>query len=321
MNSINDPRVSNIIEKLYQKSEEDGQDLPTQLEGFLYTDYLKYWDYIHLDTLLSIQNPKTDIPDEQVFIVYHQITELYFKLIILELEQITGEGLGREDFVLNKLQRINTYFEQLISSFEIILKGLDPEQFLKFRLALSPASGFQSIQFRLIEMLSTEINNLVDETDRNISDGVEDSYEKLYWKKGAIDSLTQKKTLSLIHFEKKYGDLILREAYQYKNKNLAYLYKTTLTNMGNENIIAELKKFDSLANIMWPLTHYKTAVKHLLKNAETVPSTGGTNWRKYLPPKYRKIIFFPELWSEEEKENWGKNWFLKEVLNFEAMSL
>ena len=74
-------------------------------------------------------------------------------------------------------------------------------------------------------------------------------------------------------------------------------------------LLLELKRFDSFANIMWPLSHYKTAVKHLLKNSEVTSSTGGTNWRKYLPPKYRKVIFFPELWSQEEKDNWGKSWF------------
>lgn len=238
----NDPKVFNIIKKLHHKFENAGQDLPSQLEGFLYSDYLKYWDYIHLDTLLSIQNPKTDIPDEQIFIVYHQVTELYFKLIILELEQLTENGLSKEDFVLSKVQRINGYYEQLVSSFEIILKGMEQSQFLKFRLALSPASGFQSVQFRLIEIIATEFSNLVDEDSRSAADKIEDSYEKLYWKKGAIDTLTQKKTLTLIHFEKKYDGLILRKAAEYENKNLAYLYKTTLADICNEEIIAELKK-------------------------------------------------------------------------------
>jgi tryptophan 2,3-dioxygenase len=50
------------------------------LDGLLYADFLTYWDYIHLDTLLSLQSPKTPFPDEEIFIIYHQITELYFKL-------------------------------------------------------------------------------------------------------------------------------------------------------------------------------------------------------------------------------------------------
>jgi tryptophan 2,3-dioxygenase len=83
-----DPILLEQLKKLQDKYAVMGQDLSSYLDGLLYADYLTYWDYIHVDTLLSLQNPKTQFPDEQVFIVYHQITELYFKLILTELEQI-----------------------------------------------------------------------------------------------------------------------------------------------------------------------------------------------------------------------------------------
>jgi tryptophan 2,3-dioxygenase len=52
--------------------------------------------------------------------------------------------------------------------------------------------------------------------------------------------------------------------------------------------------------------HYCSAVKHLQKEGyEASNATGGTNWQKYLMPRYQKIIFFPELWTGSEKENWG----------------
>ena len=66
------------------------------------------------------------------------------------------------------------------------------------------------------------------------------------------------------------------------------------------------KRFDSFMNINWPLAHYKYAVKYLHKPNEEVDSTGGTNWQKYLPPRFQKTVFFPFLWSDEEVENWGK---------------
>jgi tryptophan 2,3-dioxygenase len=44
----------------------------------------------------------------------------------------------------------------------------------------------------------------------------------------------------------------------------------------------------------------------LQRNPEDIKATGGTNWQKYLPPRFQKIIFFPELWTEQEKEEWGK---------------
>ena len=74
--------IQGQLKKLEEKYEAMGQDLSSYLDGLLYSDYLTYWDYIHLDTLLSLQSPKTAIPDEKIFILYHQVTELYFKMIL-----------------------------------------------------------------------------------------------------------------------------------------------------------------------------------------------------------------------------------------------
>jgi tryptophan 2,3-dioxygenase len=70
---------------------------------------------------------------------------------------------------------------------------------------------------------------------------------------------------------------------------------------------------DVNVNINWPLSHYKSAVRYLQKDPEDIAATGGTNWQKYLPPRFQKRIFYPELWSEEEQTNWGKGWVEKEV--------
>ena len=88
MNTEFSPEVLAQLKRLQEKYAADGQDLAGYLEGLYHTDYLTYWDYIHLDTLLSLQNPKSNIPDEKIFIMYHQITELYFKLCLNEYEQI-----------------------------------------------------------------------------------------------------------------------------------------------------------------------------------------------------------------------------------------
>src|SRR6188474_2126037 len=83
------PDLQDQLKKLQDKYAVMGQDLSSYLDGLLYSDYLTYWDYIHLDTLLSLQTPETSFPDEKVFILYHQITELYFRMVLLELEQIS----------------------------------------------------------------------------------------------------------------------------------------------------------------------------------------------------------------------------------------
>ena len=81
-----DPAILQKLELLQEKYAAMGQDLSSYLDGLLYADYRTYWDLIHLDTLLSLQRPQTSFHDEVVFIVYHQITELYFKLTLHEFE-------------------------------------------------------------------------------------------------------------------------------------------------------------------------------------------------------------------------------------------
>ena len=76
------------LELLNAKYQAIGQDLLSYLDGLLYADVTTYWDYIELDTLLSLQKPKTKFPDEVVFIIYHQITELYFKLVLQEFKAL-----------------------------------------------------------------------------------------------------------------------------------------------------------------------------------------------------------------------------------------
>src|ERR1043165_7073391 len=101
-----DPQLEEQLRKLQQKYVALGQDLASYLDGLLYADYLTYWNYIHLDTLLSLQSPRTSFPDEKIFIMYHQITELYFKMTLHELEQIAEQQPLSADFLVTRLTRI-----------------------------------------------------------------------------------------------------------------------------------------------------------------------------------------------------------------------
>jgi tryptophan 2,3-dioxygenase len=315
-------KETKLLEKLNQlreRYENDGQDLSTHLEGLFYSNYLKYWDYIRLDTLLSLQNPKTEFPDELIFITYHQITELYFKMVIHELKQLSDLPEIEGSFFLKRLTRINWYFGNLIQSFDVISVGMENEQFMKFRSALHPASGFQSVQYRMVEIIATDFINLVSKYKRDeYSDyaTIDEMYDNIYWKQGAIDSVTGKKTLTLELFEEKYSVGLIRLAQEYKSKNLwAVFRKLTFEDQNNEDIIQAMKRFDTFVNINWPLAHYKYAVSYLVKAGGPVAATGGTNWQKYLPPRFQKQIFFPSLWSAEEIENWGKSWVESEVFS------
>lgn len=306
MDSSLDPNLSELLAKLRQKYAVMGQDLSSYLDGLLHADYLTYWDYIHLDTLLSLQNPKTQFPDEKVFIIYHQITELYFQLVLMEIDQVANNPDLDEAFFNARLDRMIRYFKNLCSSFDIMVDGMEKEQFLGFRMSLLPASGFQSGQYRLIEICSTDMINLVDTASRAaaVSLPMEKQLDKLYWRSGATELASGKKTLTLQQFEKKYMNQFLETGNTYLNKNLRQIYLRKFKE--RPEVVSRLREYDLLANVYWPLSHLKSAARYLQKSPEDIKATGGTNWQKYLPPRFQKIHFFPELWSDQEREEWGK---------------
>lgn len=305
--------IQERIERLGEKYKASGQELVDFLDGLLYADYLTYWDYVHLDTLLSLQSPRTSIPDEPIFIIYHQITELYFKLALHELEQIANADDIQADWLLEKVKRINRYFGALTHSFGVMEKGMNREQFLQFRMSLIPASGFQSAQYRKIEICSTDFIQLIDksirENWRNKGAGIREMFENIYWKKGAIVEETKEKTLTLRQFELKYSEELIRLGERMQRRNLWSKYLRVPEQEREATGLKEaLRALDLNVNVNWPLQHYKTAVAYLAMRPSDRRATGGTNWQKYLPPRFQKRVFYPALWSQDELDNWGKQW-------------
>ena len=263
------PEIAERIIKLEEKFKNSGQDMGSYLDGLLYDRYLSYWDYIEVDTLLSLQKTNTHFPDETIFITYHQITELYFKLIIHEQKQIIESTTLTASFFIEKLNRINRYFRILIDSFDVMIKGKEREQFLKFRMALLPASGFQSAQFRMIELYSTPLEHLVSsEMRKNFSaaNSPEELYENIYWKKGGIDMETGEKTLTLRQFEKRYTPRFLRIANAVYEKTLYHRYQQMHEDdRNNEDLIQAMRNLDINVNINWLLMHMGAAYHYLIQ--------------------------------------------------------
>ncbi len=305
-------QIDSQILKLAEKYKDSGQDLSSYLDGLLYQRYLTYWDYIHLDTLLSLQVPRTYFPDEEIFIMYHQITELYFKLIIHEQKQIVDDQSQEVDHFIEKAKRINNYYKALISSFSIMINGMEREQFLRYRMALLPSSGFQSAQYRMIEIYATPLENLVYDPERDQyskDTAIEELYEHIYWKKGATDRSTGEKTLTLKQFEYRYTPRFIRIAKEVEGNTIYHKYlKLPEKARNNKALIDALRKMDLNANVNWPLMHMGSAYRYLNKGDKTIEATGGTNWKEYLPPSFQKVVFFPKLHSKEDLNNWGKQW-------------
>ena len=310
-----DPGVLARLKLLQDKYAAMGQDLTSYLDGLLHADFPTYWDYIKLDTLLSLQQPVTPFPDEQIFVMYHQITELYFKLSLLEIEQIHAESELDGPTFLEQVNRVNRYFENLVRSFDIMVHGLNHDQFLKFRMSLLPSSGFQSVQYRLIEIACTSLDRLVhrelrDEHADYTFDQVDGLFDVLYWRRGASELASGEPTLTLKQFEKKYREHIVQFGEERYYTNLRRKWLSLDPEHQTDELKDALRTLDELVNVHWPLSHYRSAVRHLQKNPIDIAATGGTNWQQYLPPRFQTLIFFPELWTEEEQAEWGKNWVM-----------
>jgi tryptophan 2,3-dioxygenase len=296
---------TDILDRLNSKYKAIDQNTTVHLEGLLWSNPITYWDYILPDALLSLQIQRTTQPDEMVFIMYHQINELLFKMILWEINQVGDSKEILAPFFTEKLRRVSRYFDMLASSFDIMGNGMEKEQYMKFRNTLTPASGFQSLQYRLIEFASTELINLIDfrfrkSIDRNTP--YEHALEHLYWQAAGKDHSTGKKNTLLINFEKKYKQEILLKMEHYNTRNLWTKFKELPLEVKNDkNLINAMRHYDYTVNVTWVMAHYNAAGKYL-GNAE---ATGGSDWRKYMHPKYQRRIFFPELWSTEELENWG----------------
>jgi len=116
-----------------------------------FSEAMSYGDYLHLDALLSAQHPLSGEHDELLFIVIHQVMELWLKLLVQELDVAIGHV--RTDHLQPAFKcfaRINRIQEQMIQAWTV-LSTMTPSDYLSFRPSLGRSSGFQSWQYRLLE--------------------------------------------------------------------------------------------------------------------------------------------------------------------------
>jgi tryptophan 2,3-dioxygenase len=304
-------KFENIVQEIDEKYKAINQKTEAHLEGLLWSKPITYWDYIQTDALLNLQVQRTTLPDENVFIMYHQVNELLFKMILWEINQLSHTAKPSTAFFTERLMRISRYFDMLTTSFDIMGDGMEVEQYMKFRHTLTPASGFQSAQYRMIEFCSTDLINLIDHRfratiDRNTP--FEHAFEHLYWQAAGKDYTTGEKSYFLKEFEKKYKKEFLDCMEEYNTINLWQKFKEIPENdQKNPELIAAMRHYDYTVNITWVMGHLNAAKKYIDNGKGDGEATGGSDWKKYMHPKYQRRIFFPELWSAEELKTWGEN--------------
>lgn len=118
-----------------------------------FEERMAYGDYLKLDNLLSAQAPLSDKQDEMLFIIVHHVQELWLNLIIHELEfAIANLRADKAGLAFKALARVSRIQEQLVTAWDV-LSTMTPSDYLTFRDVLGQASGFQSHQYRLVEIL------------------------------------------------------------------------------------------------------------------------------------------------------------------------
>ncbi|MEO5775595.1 MAG: tryptophan 2,3-dioxygenase family protein [Flavobacterium sp.] len=299
-----------VLDALDQKFGAINQKTETHLEGLVWAKPITYWDYIQTDALLNLQIQRTVLPDEMVFIMYHQVNELLFKMILWEINQLCHTDKPKTDYFTEKLRRISRYFDMLTTSFDIMGDGMEVEQYMKFRNTLTPASGFQSAQYRMIEFASTDLINLIDyrfraSIDRNTP--YSHAFEHLYWQAAGKDHQTGHKSFLILEFERKYREEFLRYMEEYNTINIWQKFKQLPeADQKDSELVKAMRHYDHTINVTWVMGHLNAARKYIDSGKGSGEATGGSDWKKYMHPKYQRRIFFPELWSEEELKNWGE---------------
>lgn len=254
---------------------------------------MNYGDYLSLDSLLSSQKPVSGEHDEQLFIIIHQATELWMKLILHELHAavacIQSDDLAPAFKMLARVARIQS---QLIQSWSV-LSTMTPADYLRFRDQLGLSSGFQSYQYREIEFLLGNKKQALLAPHRHQPDihdrlqavlkapSLYDEVVLLLARRGfAIDAAVTQRDWSLPYAASASVEAAWLQIYQAPETHWE-LYDLA------EKLVDQEDSFQQ-----WRFRHLKT-VSRIIGHKR---GTGGTSGVNYLS-KALDYCFFPELWS------------------------
>jgi tryptophan 2,3-dioxygenase len=251
-----------------------GDGSPYRLGGMGFQDAsgrrLSYESYLHIRELLALQRGLTEAHDELLFIAVHQAYELWFKVLLHELEAVRSaiekEELRAARHLLGRVKVIEALLVEQVG----VLETMAPQDFLTFRSELAPASGFQSVQFREIEFLS----GLKDAAYLKTLDAETDGRARLQ-RRLDEPSLLDALTALLARHGVTVSDLYRQSDHHPELLELA------------EALLDHDEGFR-----LWRLRH----VQMVERQIGDKPGTGGSTGVRYLQSTLGKR-FFPELWE------------------------
>ncbi|WP_276609397.1 tryptophan 2,3-dioxygenase [Bacillus sp. N1-1] len=265
-------------------------------EASIHTDFknnMTYGEYLSLDKILEGQNRLSDHHDEMLFIIIHQVSELWMKLILHELkgaiEAIENDELSTAFKMLARVSKTQT---QIIQAWDV-LSTLTPSEYMQFRDSLGQASGFQSYQYRMIEFAlgyKTPHVLKIYEKDKDLHEELKDAYEE----PGIYDVAIKALSRAGLPIDKEILDRDVTETYG-KNDSVMQAWLTVYRDVETYWDLYELA--EKLVDIedwlqQWRFRHMKT-VERIIGFKQ---GTGGSSGVGYL----KKVLdhrFFPELWD------------------------
>ena len=236
---------------------------------------LSYGSYLAIDDLLACQRTLTDAHDELLFIIVHQVYELWFKQLVHELEAARAAMEGDDGAVARHYFRRVAVIERLLIAQVDVLETMTPQDFLAFRSGLAPASGFQSVQFREIEFLSGSKD-----------DAYLDRLELTDAERARLERRLAEPTLW-----DAFRGLVERRG----SPTLEEIHRDRAAHAGLFDLAESLLDHDA-AFAMWRSRH----VLMVERQIGTKPGTGGSSGTQYLQSTLGKR-FFPELWAVRDQ--------------------
>jgi tryptophan 2,3-dioxygenase len=255
---------------------ERAQKAPKPSPANRHTEELTYPSYLALEELLQLQRPVSDPehPDELLFIIVHQASELWFKLILHELEWLIGLLEAKDTLgALSSTRRVNALV-RIVTGQLSALETLPPQRFAQFRGYLGTSSGSQSVQFRAIEAMS----------------GMRDEhFVQVLKQHGDIPPLVQ------AAFEKPTLQQLFEDLLVAHNVTLEQIYAEA--HQRPLQMLAESLLEYEQGFAMWRFLHVQL-VERIIGPATS--GTGGTLGSRYLQ-KTVSQRFFPKLWEIRSK--------------------
>lgn len=274
----------------------NGQNIAAASENDIRTDFkesMTYGDYLHLDQLLTAQDGVSGHHDETLFIIIHQVSELWMKLILHELRAAI-RNIDADDLqpAFKQMARVSKIQSQIINGWDV-LATMTPAEYMEFRDDLGNASGFQSYQYRMIEFAlgyKTKHVLKIYEKDPALLEELTAAFEA----PGLYDAAIQKLARSGFAIDKEVLERDITTVYE-PHDSVREAWKTVYRDVDKYWELYQLA--EKLVDIedwlqQWRFRHMKT-VERIIGFRQGTGGSSGVHYLKKVLDQY----FFPELWD------------------------